>query len=93
MFTQIWKLRSENPVSTSLIDTRVAEAQASGQKPKRYQVWVSLNRISPHLQRAVVAGEDTNFVSHRGFDYQAIQKAWDDALRDAAREAKNRGRE
>lgn len=91
MFTQIWKLRSENPVSTSLIDTRVAESQASGQQPKRYQVWVPLTRISPHLQRAVIAGEDTNFVSHRGFDYQAIQKAWDGALRDAAREAKKEG--
>ncbi len=91
MFTRILQLRSENPVSTSLIEARVSEAQAQGQQPKRFQVWVPLNRISTHLQRAVIAGEDTNFVSHRGFDYKAIQKAWDDALRDAAREAKNEG--
>lgn len=91
MFSQIWKLQSENPVSSSLIEARVSEAQARGQQPTRYQVWVPLNRISTHLQRAVVAGEDTNFVSHRGFDYKAIQKAWDDALRDAAREAQKEG--
>lgn len=91
MFTRIWQLQTENPVSTSLIEARVAEAQALGQQPKRYQVWVPLNRISIHLQRAVIAGEDTNFVFHRGFDYQAIQKAWDHALRDVAREAKKEG--
>jgi monofunctional biosynthetic peptidoglycan transglycosylase len=39
----------------------------------------------------VLAGEDTNFAAHNGFDYQAIQKAWDEALRDATREAKKEG--
>ena len=48
-------------------------------------------RISPNLQRAVLAGEDTNFATHNGFDYKAIQKAWDEALRDAAQEAKKEG--
>jgi monofunctional biosynthetic peptidoglycan transglycosylase len=91
MFTRIWQLQSENPISSSLIEARVSEAQGQGQQPERYQVWVPLNKISAHLQRAVIAGEDTNFVSHRGFDYKAIQKAWDDALRDAAREAKKEG--
>jgi monofunctional biosynthetic peptidoglycan transglycosylase len=91
MFTRIWKLQSENPVSSSLIEARRSEAESQGQEPKRYQVWVPLDKISNHLQRAVVAGEDTNFVSHRGFDYKAIQKAWDDALRDSAREAKKEG--
>jgi monofunctional glycosyltransferase len=91
MFTRIWKLQSENPVSTSLIEARVSEAQAQGLQPKRYQVWLPLNGISSHLQRAVIAGEDSNFLTHRGFDYKAIQKAWDDALRDAAREAKKEG--
>jgi monofunctional biosynthetic peptidoglycan transglycosylase len=91
MFTRIWPLQSENPVTTSLIEGRSDEARSRGQQPKRYQVWVSLDRISPHLQRAVLAGEDTNFVTHNGFDYEAIQKAYDDALRDAAREAKKEG--
>jgi monofunctional biosynthetic peptidoglycan transglycosylase len=91
MFTRIWKLQSENPSSTSLIEARASEAQAQGVQPKRFQVWVPLNRISTHLQRAVIAGEDSNFQTHRGFDYKAIQKAWDDALRDAASEAKKEG--
>jgi monofunctional biosynthetic peptidoglycan transglycosylase len=91
MFTRVKKLESENPMSTSLIEARAIEATAQGKELKRYQVWVPLERISIHLQRAVIAGEDSNFLSHGGFDYTAIQKAWDDALRDSAREAKKEG--
>ena len=91
MFVRVLWLRNHNPSSTSLIDTRIREAQAKGQQPKREQVWVPLERISPNLQRAVLAGEDTNFLTHRGFDYEAIQKAWEQAQREAAREAKAEG--
>jgi monofunctional glycosyltransferase len=91
MFVRISHLRSENPVTTSLIDARVAEAKDHDQQPKRMQVWVKLDQISPNLQRAVLAGEDTNFALHNGFDYRAIQKAWDEAFLEAAKEAQNEG--
>jgi monofunctional biosynthetic peptidoglycan transglycosylase len=91
MFILISHLRSENPTTTSLIEARTREAQSRGEQPKREQIWVPLARISPNLQRAVLAGEDTNFVTHHGFDYQAIQKAWDQGLRDSAQEAKKEG--
>jgi monofunctional biosynthetic peptidoglycan transglycosylase len=91
MFIRVWHLRSTNPYSTSLIDAREQETEAKGQQPRREQVWVPLNRISPNLQRAVLAGEDTNFVTHHGFDYEALQKAWDEGMRDATREAKKEG--
>lgn len=90
-FVRVWRLRNNNPLSTSLIDTRIQEAQAKGQQPKREQVWVPLEKISPNLQRAVLAGEDTNFLTHRGFDYEAIQKAWEQAQRETAREARAEG--
>ncbi|WP_424492701.1 monofunctional biosynthetic peptidoglycan transglycosylase [Salinimicrobium sp. GXAS 041] len=37
--------------------------------------WVPMEEISPNLQLAVVASEDQNFLSHNGFDYEAIKKA------------------
>lgn len=37
--------------------------------------WVPIEEISPHLQLAVVASEDQNFLNHNGFDYEAIKKA------------------
>ncbi|RAK57656.1 monofunctional biosynthetic peptidoglycan transglycosylase [Phenylobacterium deserti] len=37
--------------------------------------WVPLEDISPTLVRAVIAGEDARFCQHKGFDFDAIQKA------------------
>jgi monofunctional biosynthetic peptidoglycan transglycosylase len=91
MFVRVFRLRSNNPSSTSLIDTRASEAKEKGQSVKREQIWVPLDKISPNLQRAVLAGEDTNFATHRGFDYEAIRNAWEHAQREAAREAKQEG--
>jgi monofunctional biosynthetic peptidoglycan transglycosylase len=91
MFIRISHLRSENPATTSLIEARVAEEKARGEQPKRMQIWQPLSQISPNLQRAVLAGEDTNFATHNGFDYQAIQKAWDQAFLETAKEAKKEG--
>ena len=91
MFAKVRRLRSENPATTSLIDARAREARARGQQPRFAHAWMPLDRISPNLQRAVLAGEDTNFVTHNGFDYQALQKAWDEAQSEAAKEAKKEG--
>lgn len=93
-FPNVAKLQNENPPTTALIDMRLREAQANGANsggPKRVQMWVELERISPHLQRAVLAGEDSNFATHNGFDYAAIQKVWEAAQREAAKEAKEEG--
>lgn len=90
-FPRISILRAQNPNTTSLIETRAREAQARGEQPRRSQTWVPLEQISPNLQRAVLAGEDTNFVTHNGFDYGAIQRAWEQAQRDAEKEAKQEG--
>jgi monofunctional biosynthetic peptidoglycan transglycosylase len=91
MFIRVSHLRTANPLTTSMIAARAEEAQARGLQVKREQVWVNLASISPHLQRAVLACEDTNFVTHNGFDYQALQKAWDEGMREATREAKQEG--
>lgn len=39
--------------------------------------WQPLERISPHLRRAVIAAEDAKFCGHWGFDWQAIDNAID----------------
>jgi monofunctional biosynthetic peptidoglycan transglycosylase len=90
-FPRVSRLKTENPATTAMIETRAKEARDSGQEPKRYQQWVPLERISPNLQRAVLAGEDVNFATHHGFDYDAIQKAWEAAQKEAAKEAGEEG--
>jgi len=37
--------------------------------------WEPLDRISPNLQKAVIASEDATFIDHYGFDFKAIKKA------------------
>ena len=91
MFVRVYRLRSNNPSSTSLMDIRADEAEAKGQEVKHDQIWVSLDKISTNLQRAVLAGEDTNFATHHGFDYEAIRKAFEQAQREAEKEAKKEG--
>jgi len=90
-FPRVSVLRDQNPATTSLIETRNREAQNNGTQPKRVQIWVPLEKISAQLQRAVLAGEDTNFATHHGFDYEAIQRAYEQAQKEADKEAKQEG--
>src|SRR5829696_6275300 len=76
-FPDLARLKTQNPETTAMIEARAREARVRGEQPRRIQVWVPLERISPHLQRAVLAGEDTNFAAHNGFDYEAIRKAYE----------------
>ncbi|HEX8843547.1 MAG TPA: transglycosylase domain-containing protein [Pyrinomonadaceae bacterium] len=85
-FPDLSRLKDHNPETTALIEIRARQARARGEQPKRIQVWVPLEKISPNLQRAVLAGEDTNFATHRGFDYEAIQRAWEQGRKDVAKE-------
>jgi monofunctional biosynthetic peptidoglycan transglycosylase len=47
--------------------------------------WVPLERISPHLIRAVIASEDNEFCHHWGFDFNELEKAWDRSQRNGGR--------
>jgi monofunctional biosynthetic peptidoglycan transglycosylase len=38
--------------------------------------WVSYDRISPNLPRAAIAAEDSGFCAHHGFEWEAIENAW-----------------
>jgi monofunctional glycosyltransferase len=92
-FPRVSELQRKNPETTSMIETRLKEARDEGREPRRVQQWVPLARISPNLQRAVLAGEDSNFVAHHGFDYEAIQRAWDEGSKISEKEAKQEGDE
>ena len=47
----------------------------SGEKVSLKKDWVSIDKIAPELQLAVVASEDNRFLTHHGFDFEAIEKA------------------
>src|SRR5476649_955881 len=87
-FPNISKLREENPTTSSMIEFRLSEAKAEGKEPKKFMIWTPIEQISPNLQRAVLAGEDSHFFQHHGFDWDAIQKAWDEGVEEGKKEAK-----
>ena len=58
-----------DPPSNVLMMQRAAEGETIRHYP------VPLNRMSPHIVRAVIAAEDANFCTHDGFDIEAIQDA------------------
>lgn len=63
--------------ATPLVVIRTIEYALQGKWVPINKKWISIEEISPHLQRAVIASEDPKFLTHDGFDFQAIAKAID----------------
>ena len=62
------------PVTLLMLE-RCVQQKMDGKEMKLQKQWVPLAQISNHLQLAVFASEDQNFLWHHGFDLEAIQKA------------------
>ena len=60
---------------TPLMFIRCYEQIADGKSLKMKHHWVSLDKISPNLPKAVMASEDAKFLEHHGFDFKAIEHA------------------
>lgn len=62
---------------TSLMAIRALEQKSEGKEMTSSHDWVPIEEISPNLQKAVIASEDANFLNHFGFDFDAMQKAFE----------------
>ncbi|WP_026706066.1 monofunctional biosynthetic peptidoglycan transglycosylase [Flavobacterium soli] len=60
---------------TPLMGIRALEQKSDGKEMTCSHDWVPLEEISPNIQKAVIASEDANFLTHYGFDFNAIEKA------------------
>jgi len=63
---------------TPLMITRAVEHKLDGKDMVCSHDWEPLENISINMQKAVIASEDGNFLTHHGFDFDAIQKAMKD---------------
>jgi len=77
-------LRRFDPPLTAVQVQRIFESLADGQPLRWQRQVVPLERISPHLQHAVLAAEDTRFFRHGGVDWEEV--------RNAIRDNRKRGR-
>jgi monofunctional glycosyltransferase len=71
----IWHWTDHNPDSTAFMRSRLAVIRADEPHERLSHRWVPYRRISLHLKQAVVAAEDAKFASHSGFDWEAMQEA------------------
>jgi monofunctional biosynthetic peptidoglycan transglycosylase len=61
---------------TPLMVIRFFENVADGKENHFSHDWEPIENISMNLQKAVIASEDGTFLSHNGFDFLAMQKAY-----------------
>ena len=73
---QVVALRFVDPPFSAFMAARQLQAWGDGDRAFRVAYdWRDLDRIAPSLPLSMIAAEDQNFASHRGFDFEAIEKA------------------
>lgn len=80
----VWYWADHNPETTAFMRARLEYLREDDPKARLAQQWVPYRRISGHLKRAIIVAEDGKFLSHNGFDWDAIQKAHEKNLREGA---------
>ena len=70
-------LRFINPPVTLLMIIRGFELKADDKPWRIEKEWLSYDELSTNLKIAAIAGEDINFPNHWGFDFVAMEKAFE----------------
>jgi len=79
--TQVALLRYINPPFTvPMITLWITNLFASEKEIMPHHEWRDIKDISPLLIKAVMSGEDQRFISHHGFDFVEMDKAYKDIV-------------
>jgi monofunctional biosynthetic peptidoglycan transglycosylase len=81
IFAQVCWWSAYNPNTTAFMEAQLSALREKDPKAALQQQWVPYDRISINLKRAIVASEDAKFADHEGFDWDAIEKAYEKNLR------------
>lgn len=79
-FPDVEKLRNENPKTTAFMELRRKQLRKEGGSDELQRRWVSYDRISPNLRRAVIVSEDSAFYDHEGVDVEELKKSFETNL-------------
>jgi membrane carboxypeptidase/penicillin-binding protein PbpC len=75
IFPNVSDLKRKNPSRAALMEYREEEWKVKKEHPKILQTLVPLSKISPYLVSAVRIAGDEKFWTHKGSDYDSIEKA------------------
>lgn len=81
LFSHVLWWIDHNPSRTAFMSSRLAIMREDDPEAELHHKWVSYEKISPNLKRAVMAAEDAKFSQHDGFDWEGIQTAWEKNLK------------
>jgi monofunctional biosynthetic peptidoglycan transglycosylase len=70
-----------NPSTSAFMEDRLEVLHQKNPGAVLRHQWVPYERISVHLKRALIVAEDAKFLDHEGFDWEAIQKAYEKNLK------------
>jgi monofunctional biosynthetic peptidoglycan transglycosylase len=76
-FAHICYWAGYNPKSTAFMENRLERMREKNPRAVLRHQWTPYHRISNHLKRAIIAAEDAKFLDHGGFDWDAMQKAFE----------------
>jgi monofunctional biosynthetic peptidoglycan transglycosylase len=72
---RVWWWRDHDPEATAFMKSRLTQMRVKNPQAQLQHRWVAYSRISENMKRAIVVAEDSRFVDHEGFDWDAIEKA------------------
>lgn len=80
VYPDVSMLKKEHFKKTAFMEYRERQWEKEGLDKKIVHKWVPLKKISPYLIKAVIIAEDDKFWRHEGFDFVAMQKAFEKDL-------------
>jgi monofunctional biosynthetic peptidoglycan transglycosylase len=81
LFSHILWWNFFDPSSSAFMDDRLEVLQRDDPAAELRHKWIPYEKVSPNLKRALIAAEDANFLEHEGFDWEAIEKAYEKNLK------------
>ncbi len=76
IFSHVLYWKRHNPENSAFMQSQLESLQENDPSAVLQQTWVSYNQISYEMKRAIIVAEDSKFVRHNGFDYDALQNAF-----------------
>lgn len=75
ILVRVWWWGTHPPGPTHFMVIREEERAHLHKPPLSPHPWLSAHQIAPGLKKAVIAAEDSQFISHAGFDWEGIELA------------------
>jgi monofunctional glycosyltransferase len=81
VYPDVASLKKENFRQTAFMEYREKQWEKKGLHREIVHKWVPLRKVSPYVIKAVIIAEDDKFWRHEGFDFKAMQKAFEKDLK------------